>query len=160
MQVPKELTGEGRLYLDDLRVGQRFHSGAYRIDGAEIKAFARHYDPQPFHLDETAAKSSLFGGLVASGWYTASITMRLLVESGLPLAGGLIGAGGELTWPRPARPGDTLHVESEVLEITPSRSRPDRGMAKVRSRTLNHSGEIVQDLTANLLVPRRESAAS
>jgi len=97
----------------------------------------------------------LFAGLVASGWHTASITMKLMVESGLPLAGGIIGAGGELAWPKPMRPGDTLQVESEVMEITPSRSRPDRGIAKVRSLTRNQRNEIVQELTAKLIVPRR-----
>src|SRR5258705_13524570 len=95
-----------RLYLDDLQVGQRFTSAAHSIDEAQIKAFAREYDPQPFHLDDVAAKGSLFGGLAASGWHTAAITMRLLVESGLPIAGGVIGAGGEVNWPRPTHPGD------------------------------------------------------
>jgi acyl dehydratase len=116
-----------RLYLDDLFVGQRFTSRTHVIDEAQIKAFAREFDPQPFHLDADTAKGTLFAGLVASGWHTASITMKLMVESGLPLAGGIIGVGGELAWPKPTRPGDTLHVESEVVEITPSRSRPDRG---------------------------------
>jgi len=156
MQVPKELAGEGRLYLDDLRVGQRFKTAEHQITKGEITEFARRYDPQPFHLDEAAAASSILSGLAASGWHTAAITMRLLVESGLPFAGGLIGSGGTLTWPRPTRPSDTLHVESEVVEITPSRSRPDRGIVKVRSLTINQSGEVVQDLTANLVVPRRE----
>jgi acyl dehydratase len=144
-----------RLYLDDLSVGQRFISRTHIIDEAQIKAFARQFDPQPFHLDADTAKDTLFAGLVASGWHTASITMKLMVESGLPLAGGIIGAGGELAWPKPTRPGDTLQVESEVVEITPSRSRPDRGMAKVRSLTRNQRNEIVQDLTAKLIVARR-----
>jgi acyl dehydratase len=136
-------------------VGQRFISRTHVIDEAQIKAFARQFDPQPFHLDADTAKHTLFAGLVASGWHTASITMKLMVESGLPLAGGIIGAGGELAWPKPTRPGDTLQVESEVVEITPSRSRPDRGMAKVRSLTRNQRNEIVQELTAKLIVPRR-----
>jgi acyl dehydratase len=144
-----------RLYLDDLLVGQRFISRTHIIDEAQIKEFARQFDPQPFHLDADTAKHTLFAGLVASGWHTASITMKLMVESGLPLAGGIIGAGGELAWPKPTRPGDTLQVESEVVEITPSRSRPDRGMAKVRSLTRNQRNEIVQELTAKLIVPRR-----
>jgi acyl dehydratase len=144
-----------RLYLDDLLVGQRFISRTHIIDEAQIKAFARQFDPQPFHLDADTAKDTLFAGLVASGWHTASITMKLMVESGLPLAGGIVGAGGELAWPKPTRPGDTLQVESEVVEITPSRSRPDRGMAKVRSLTRNQRNEIVQELTAKLIVPRR-----
>jgi acyl dehydratase len=121
----------------------------------EIKAFARQFDPQPFHLDEEAAKRSVFGGLVASGWHTAAISMRLQVESGLPIAGGMIGLGGELTWPRPTYPGDVLVVVSEVEEVTPSRSRPDRGTVKVRSETRNQREEVVQILTARMLVPRR-----
>jgi acyl dehydratase len=149
------MSDPARLYLDDLHVGQRFTSGTHRMDEAEIKAFARQFDPQPFHLDDEAAKASLFGGLVASGWHTASVTMRLMVETGLPLAGGLIGAGGELTWPRPTRPGDELTVFSEILEITPSRSRPERGMIKVRNETRNQRGEVVQDLTCRIVVSRR-----
>ena len=145
-------------YLDDLKVGQRFVSGAHELDAAQIKAFAAEFDPQRFHLDEEAAKNSFFGGLVASGWHTASITMKLLVEGGAPLAGGVIGAGGELVWPRPTRPGDRLHVESEIIEITPSRSRPERGTVTVRSETLNQRGEIVQAMTAKLVVQRRPAA--
>jgi acyl dehydratase len=144
-----------RFYLDDLYVGQRFTSRTHVIDAAQIKAFARQFDPQLFHLDEDTAKDTLFAGLVASGWHAAAISMKLMVESGLPLAGGIIGAGGELAWPRPTRPGDTLQVESEVVEIAPSRSRPDRGMATVRSLTRNQRKEVVQDLTAKLIVPRR-----
>ena len=121
------------LYLEDLCVAQRFVSGAYLIDEEQIRAFAKQFDPQPFHLDAEAAKATFFGELVASGWHTAAITMRLLVESGLPIAGGLIGAGGEITWLKPVRPGAVLHVESEILELRPSRSRPDRGLATVRS---------------------------
>ncbi len=145
-------------YLDDLKVGQRFVSGAHELDAAQIKAFAAEFDPQRFHLDEEAAKDSFFGALVASGWHTASITMKLLVEGGAPLAGGVIGAGGELVWPRPTRPGDRLHVESEIIEITPSRSRPERGTVTVRSETLNQRGEIVQAMTAKLVVQRRPAA--
>jgi acyl dehydratase len=147
------------LFLDDLSVGQRFSSGAHTIDAAQIKAFAAQFDPQPFHLDGEAAKATLFGALAASGWHTAAITMKLLVESGLPLMGGIIGSGGEVSWPRPTRPGDTLTVLSEVEEITPSRSRPDRGMIRVRSETRNQHGETVQILIAKLVVPRRATAA-
>jgi acyl dehydratase len=150
-------SSDERLYLDDLFVGQRFTSRTHVIDAAQIKAFARQFDPQPFHLDEDTAKDTLFAGLVASGWHTAAITMKLMVESGLPLAGGIIGAGGELAWAKPTRPGDTLQVESEIVEITPSRSRPDRGMARVRSLTRNQKNEVVQELTAKLIVPRRVS---
>jgi acyl dehydratase len=147
-----------KLYLDDLHVGYRHTSGTYTIDEAEIKAFAHQFDPQPFHLDDAAAKGSLFRGLAASGWHTAAITMRLQVDSGPPLAGGIIGARGEIDWPRPTRPGDTLRVESEVLEVTPSKSRPDRGMITLRSRTLNQRDEAVQTLTVKLIVPRRAAA--
>jgi acyl dehydratase len=147
------------LFLDDLSVGQRFSSGSHTIDEGQIKAFAAQFDPQPFHLDGEAAKATLFGGLAASGWHTAAITMKLLVESGLPLRGGIIGSGGEVSWPRPTRPGDTLTVLSEVEEITPSRSRPDRGMIRVRSETRNQHGETVQILIAKLVVPRRATAA-
>ena len=142
-------------FLDDLAVGQRFVSGTRRIETQDIKAFAKAFDPQPFHLDEAAAADSLFGGLAASGWHTAAMTMRLLVEGGAPLAGGLIGAGAEVAWPRPTRPGDLLTVTSEVLEIRPSRSRPDRGMVTLRSETRNQDDEIVQTLVAKLVVPRR-----
>jgi len=147
------------LFLDDLAVGQRFSSGSHTLDEAQIKAFAAQFDPQPFHLDAKAAKATLFGGLAASGWHTAAITMKLLVESGLPLSGGIIGSGGEISWPKPTRPGDTLHVVSEIDEVTPSRSRPDRGMIRVRSETRNQHGEVVQVLVAKLVVPRRAAAA-
>jgi acyl dehydratase len=144
-----------RLTLDDLTVGQHFESGKHTVDVNEIKAFAARFDPQPFHLDEDAAKGTLFGALAASGWHTAAITMRLLVESGLPLEGGIIGTGGEIAWPKPTRPGDVLSVFSEVLELAPSRSRPERGMVTVRSETHNQHGEAVQVLTMRLVVPRQ-----
>jgi acyl dehydratase len=143
------------LYLEDLSVGQRFVSGTHTMDAAEITRFAADYDPQPFHLDEAAGQSTLFGGLVASGWHTAGTTMRLIVSGGLPIAGGIIGSGGELLWTNPVRPGDTLQVECEVLEITPSRSRPDRGTVVVRCLTRNQKGETVQSFTPKLVVPRR-----
>lgn len=143
------------LYLEDLRVRQRFVSGTHRMDEEQIRAFARQFDPQPFHLDPESAKATLFGGLVASGWHTAAITMRLLVGGGLPIVAGIVGAGGEITWPRPVRPGAVLHVESEILELRPSQSRPDRGVATVRSETRDQLGEVVQVLVAKLVVPRR-----
>ncbi len=145
-----------RLYLDDFVVGQVFRSGRVRVTEADIKAFAAQYDPQPFHLDDAAARQSLFGGLAASGWHTMAVTMRLLVDGGAPIAGGIIGGGAdELRWPRPVRPGDELTVESEVLEIRPSRSRPHQGMMRMRSTTFNQNGEPVQTFVANLVVPRR-----
>lgn len=142
-------------YLDDLVVGQRFTSDSHVVTESEIKAFAAQFDPQPFHLDNEAAKATLFGGLAASGWHTAAISMELLVKSGLPLAGGIIGTGGELNWLKPVRPGDALTVTSEVLEITPSSSRPDRGSIRVRIETRNQDGEVVQTFTPRLVIPRR-----
>ena len=142
-------------YLDDLEVGQRFTSATYAVAEAQIIAFAREFDPQPFHLGGEAAKATLFGGLAASGWHTAAITMRLNVVGGLPIAGGIVGLGGELSWPKAVRPGDVLHVESEVLEVKPSRSQPDRGVVTVRSETKNDRGEVVQVATMKLFVPRR-----
>ena len=143
------------LYLEDLSVGQRFHSGLHRMDEDRIRTFAAEFDPQPFHLDDGRAQDSLFRGLAASGWHTAAATMRLLVEGGLPFAKGLIGMGGEIVWPRPTRPGDTLRVESEILEITPSRSKPNQGIVRVRSTTFNQSGDPVQVLTSKILAFRR-----
>ena len=143
------------LFLGDLRPGMRFKSAGHLIDEAQIKAFAAQFDPQAFHLDHEAAKATLFGGLAASGWHTAAITMRLLVGGGLPLAGGIIGASGELSWPKPTRPGDMLHVESEVVSVTPSRSKPDRGMAVVRSETRNQKGDVLQLFTVNVVVNRQ-----
>ncbi|WP_407518713.1 MaoC family dehydratase [Methylobacterium oryzisoli] len=145
------------LYFEDLAPGQVYRSGDLVVTAEAIKRFAAEYDPQPFHLDEERAGASFFGGLAASGWHTAALTMRLLVESGLPLAGGIIGAGmDELRWPRPLRPGDTIRLESEVLELRPSRSRPMQGLAKVRTTTLTQDGAPVQVLVANLVVMRRE----
>jgi acyl dehydratase len=143
------------LYLEDFAMGQRFTSTTHAIDADQIKAFAVRFDPQPFHTDEVAAQAAFFRGLAASGWHTAAITMSLLVKSGMPIAGGLIGAGAEIQWPRPVRPGDVLQVESEVLAVTPSRSRPERGMITVKSETKNQKGEVVQILTSRMLVWRK-----
>ncbi len=142
------------LYLDDLRIGQRFTSDTVEVTAEAIKAFAAEYDPQPFHMDDEAAKQTLFDGLAASGWHTAALSMRLTVGMN-QFAGGIIGAGGEIAWPRPTRPGDVLRVVSEVIEITPSRSKPDRGIVTVRNETLNQRGEVVQVFVAKLVVPRR-----
>jgi acyl dehydratase len=137
-------------------VGQTFGSGQLRIDAERAKAFPAEFDPQPFHLDQEAASHTIFGGLAASGWYTAAVTMRLLVDSALKPAGGIVGAGfDELRWPRPVRPGDVLRVESEVLEVRPSKSRPEQGLIKVRTTTLNQNREAVQVLVGNLIVPSR-----
>jgi acyl dehydratase len=143
-------------YLEDFTVGQTFGSGRLRITEPQIKAFAAEFDPQPFHLDEEAAQQTFFRGLAASGWHTAAVTMRLLVDSELKPAGGVIGAGfEEFRWPKPVRPGDELHIESEVLDVRPSRSRPNQGLVKLRTRTLNQNSEAVQVQVANLIVPRR-----
>ena len=141
-------------YLDDLSLGQVFRSGVHRVDAEQIKAFARLYDPQPFHLDEEDAKDTFFAGLAASGWHVAAITMKLLTDGAAPLAGGVIGGGAEIAWPKPTRPDDVLQVTSEVIAIAPSRSRPDRGMITLRSETRNQNGEIAQTLTAKLIVPK------
>ena len=155
MMHASENDANRRLYLDDLHVGQRFVSDAHALDKGQVIAFASQFDPQSFHLDDESAKATLFGGLAASGWHTAAITMRLLVDGGVPIAGGVVGEGGEISWPKPARPGDVLRVESEVIEIKPSRSRPDRGIVTVRSETRNQRAEVVQILVAKLVVPRR-----
>src|SRR5580700_7488048 len=143
------------LYLEDLSVGQRFTSGVYQVDENSIKAFAAEFDPQPFHLDNAAAHGTIFGGLAASGWHTAAITMRLMVTSGPPFAAGIIGVGGEIAWPRPTRAGDTLRVESEIVEIVPSRSKPNQAFVKVLNTTLNQNGEPVQVFTAKILAFKR-----
>jgi acyl dehydratase len=149
----------GPLFLDDLQVGHRFVSRAHVLERTEILRFAAEFDPQPFHLDDEAARHSLFGGLVASGWHTAAISMRLIVEAGAPFAGGIVGLGGEIVWPKPVYPGDTLQVHGEVLAIAPSRSRPDRGVVSIRNETRNGQGEVVQVFTARILVNRRPSPA-
>jgi acyl dehydratase len=146
-----------RLYLEDLRPGQQFTSGSYTMDETRIKAFAEEFDPQPFHLDESAAQGTIFRGLAASGWHTGAVAMRLIVTGGPPLANGIIGVGGEIAWPKPTRPGDTLRVESEILQIVPSRSKPNQGMVTVRSTTLNQNREAVHVFTGKLLVFRRAS---
>lgn len=148
------------LYLEDLEVGQRFTTASYLLEAAAISAFAAQFDPQPFHLSAEAARHSLFGGLVASGWHTAAVTMRLLVATGPRIAGGVMGASAEVRWPQPTRPGDVLQVQSEVLALTPSRSHPERGMLRLRCDTYNQRGELVQSLTANLVVPRRRADES
>ncbi len=144
-----------KLYLDDLKAGDRFTSGVHRLEAAEIIEFAARFDPQPFHLDEEAARNSMFGGLVASGWHTAAIAMRLMIDGGLPIAGGIVGTGAELRWLAPVRPGDELHVDCEILEIRPSTSKPDRGMVNVRCSTINQRGEVVTVADTRMIVFRR-----
>jgi acyl dehydratase len=143
-------------YLEDLAPGQRYGTGRWTVDLDQIRAFATQFDPQPFHLDPEAAKHTLFGELVASGWHTMGITMRLIVEGETRLAGGFLGAGVDgVDWPNPVRPGDTLRAESEIIEIKPSRSKPDRGMVRVRTTTFNQRDEPVLSFTARLIVPKR-----
>jgi acyl dehydratase len=143
-------------YLEDFAPGQTYQSGRLRVEEARIKSFAAEFDPQPFHLDAQAAGRSIFGGLAASGWHTAALTMRLLVDSTLKPAGGIVGAGfDEFRWPLPVRPGDELHLDIEVLEVRPSKSRPRQGLIKVRTTTRNQKGEAVQISVGNLVVPRR-----
>ena len=146
------------LYLDDFAVGRKFVTRDVTLTLEGCKAFAAEYDPQPFHLDEAAAQHSVFGRLAASGWYTASLAMRLMVDSDIRPAGGLIGLGGEMKWPQPTYPGDTLHVECEVLEVRVSSSKPDRGIVTMRNQTLNQRGEPVQIAVVKMLVPRRPAA--
>jgi acyl dehydratase len=143
-------------YLDDFAVGQTYGSGRLTVEKDRIKAFAAEFDPQPFHMDEDAARGSIFGGLAASGWHTAALTMRLLVQSELKPAGGIVGAGfDEFRWPHPVRPGDELHLEIEVLDVRPSQSRPNQGVIKVKTTTKNQNGDAVQISVGNLIVPRR-----
>jgi acyl dehydratase len=161
MAMTVETLAARPLYLEDLVPGTIHRSGGepQTMDAETIKSFARQFDPQPFHLDETLAAGTFFRGLAASGWHTAAVTMKLLLKDGLPLAGGIIGVGvEEVRWPRPVRPGDRLRVETEVLEVRPSRSKPDQGLAKVRTTTLNQNGEPVQVMTSNLVVQRRTNS--
>jgi acyl dehydratase len=145
-------------YLEDMSVGQRFGSGTLRVSAEDIIRFAQVYDPQPFHLDPSLAGATLFGGLAASGWHTAALTMRLLVEGEFLPAGGLIGAGfDELVWPMPVRAGDELHVTSEILSVRRSQSRPMQGVIKVRNLTINQNGETVQRAVVNLIVKARSA---
>ncbi|NLH82182.1 MAG: MaoC family dehydratase [Phyllobacteriaceae bacterium] len=143
-------------FLEDLTPGLTWTSGSLTVEADAIKSFAADYDRQPFHLDEAAAEATFFRGLAASGWQVAALSMRLLTEGEIPFAWGIVGAGGEITWPRPTRPGDRLTVHTEVLEVTRSKSRPDRGIVTVRNETRNQDGEAVQVLVAKLVVPSRE----
>lgn len=142
------------VFLDDLVVGTEYHSREHQLDVQQIVSFARQFDPQSFHLDADEARNTFFQGLAASGWHTAAITMKLLVSS-VPFGGGIIGAGGEITWPQPTRPGDVLRVVSKIIDIRPSRSRPERGMVTLECLTLNQRDEVCQRLAPKLVVMRR-----
>ena len=146
-----------RLYLEDLRVGQSWVSEPRTVDAEQIKRFAAQYDPQPFHLDEEAAKDSLFKGLAASGWHTAALTMRMLVDT-VPLADGLVGAELELAWPKPTRPGMALQLFSEIADIRPSRSKPDMAIVTMRNETRDQDGEVLQLFTVKMPVFKRPNA--
>ncbi|MEY2518792.1 MAG: hypothetical protein QOF24_551 [Verrucomicrobiota bacterium] len=144
------------LYLEDLHVGDRFESDTFEVTEENITQFARDFDPQAFHLDPKEAEQSVFKGLSASGWHTAAITMKLFVTGGLRLAGGSVGLGvDELRWPRPVRPGDTLRLETEIMDVRASRSKPDRGIIRIRNVTTNQHGEVVQTFLAFVMIRRR-----
>ena len=146
---------EKTLYLEDMHAGQRFTAGPYRMTEERIKSFATEFDPQPFHLDEAAAaRHSIFRGLAASGWHTAAATMRLIVGA-MHLAGGSVGLGGEIAWRKPVRPGDTLRVEVEIMDVRPSRSKPNQGVVTARCITFNQNDEEVQVLTTKILSFKR-----
>ncbi len=141
--------------FDDLKAGDRFRSGRFEVTERQIINFAVEFDPQPFHLDPKKAKETIFKGLIASGWHTASISMRLFVQT-MNFAEGAIGLGvDELRWPNPVRPGDTLQVETEIVDVRPSKSKPKNGIIRIRNVTTNQRGEIVQTMFASALVPKR-----
>lgn len=147
---------ENEKYLEDLHVGDRFGSDAIEVTEESIIAFARDFDSQPFHLDHAAAEESIFKGLSASGWHTAAMSMKLFVTGELRCAGGSVGLGvDELRWPKPVRPGDILRLETEILEVRTSKSKPDRGIIRIRNVTTNQNGEVVQTFMAFVMVRRR-----
>jgi len=146
-------------YFEDLRVGDKFNTADHLMTEEDIIAFGRQFDPQPFHTDPVAAGGTLFGRLVASGWHTAAVSMRLMVQGEMDLDGGVIGQGMEsLRWPRPVLPGDRLRVVTEIGELRPAPARPERGLIKLHCSTYNQHGKVVQDMTATLLVARRSPA--
>jgi acyl dehydratase len=148
-------------YLEDFTSGQLFRSDNLRVDTDSIKRFAREFDPQPFHLEDALARDTIFGGLAASGWHTAAMTMKLLLNSEFSPAGGIIGVGfEELRWPRPVRPGDELHVEAEVVDVRPSKSNPRQGLVKLRTATVNQHGDAVQVSVGSVVVPRRNEGSA
>jgi len=147
---------DGPFHWEDLQPGQKQTTGSVSVSEAEIIAFAKQFDPQPFHTDPVAAPKLAFGGLVASGWHTAALTMRLIVGGGLKFAGGAIGRGlEEMSWPKPVRPGDTLTAVNEVLSTRPLNSMKTHGLVRLRTTTLNQHGETVQEMVSVVLVPRR-----
>ena len=145
------------LYLEDLHVGQRFASRPHRLDADQIKAFAAQFDPQPFHLSEEGAAGTLFGSLAASGWHTAALTMRMLVDT-IPLADGLVGVELQLSWPKPTRPEMELSVSSEIVDIVPSRSKPNMAIVTMRNETRDQDGDLLQLFTVKMPVFKRPAA--
>ena len=143
------------LYLEDIYPGMTFSAGPIKMSEEAIIAFAAEFDPQPFHTDPEAAKKGIFKGLAASGWHTAAVTMRMLVDGAMPFAGGCIGFGVEVSWPKPVRPGEELSVQMEILEITPSRSKPNQATVTLKTTTLNQNGETVQVMMSKNLIFRR-----
>ena len=150
------MTTDKKYAFEDFPAGRVLEFGGYTVRREDVLRFAAEFDPQPFHLDDAAARGTIFRGLAASGWHTAAMTMRLLVESEFKPAGGIVGAGfDEFKWPKPVRPGDELHLRIEVLEVRPSKSRPEQGLVKLRTTTLNQNEEAVQISVGHLVVPRR-----
>lgn len=144
-------------FLEDYQVGQTYSSSVARVESGRIRSFAAEFDPQPFHLSEEGAAGTVFGSLAASGWHTAAMTMRLVVEGTLRPAGGVVGLGfDEFRWPSPVRPGDELRAETEILEVRLSKSRPGHGVIKVRITTATQHGRPVQIAVGHLLVPGRD----
>ena len=147
-------------YFDDIKAGDRFKSEPLSVTEKELIEFAHKFDPQMFHLSRRRAERSIFKGLIASGWHTAAMSMRLFVQT-LNFAEGAIGLGvDELRWPNAVRPGDKLTVETEILELRPSRSRPGHGIIRLRNVTTNQRGEVVQTMLASAMVPRREQGGA
>ena len=146
-------------YLDDLKPGDAFESPRHTVTQDAIVAFARRFDPQPFHTDPAAASAAFFGTLIGSGWHTAALTMRMLTESQMDIAHGLIGAGVEkLRWPTPLLPGDVLRVRIEVLDVRASSSRPEIGIVRIRVRTLRDDDSLAQEMIASIVVPVKPTA--
>ena len=147
-------------HFEDCVPGTSYDCGSFSFDQAEIIDFAKRFDPQPFHVDPVAAADGPFGGLVASGWHTTAVVMRLLVENYLPPGGSLGGPGVEdIRWPNPVRPGDTVRVRATVMEARKSQSRPDRGIVKTMAEAVNQDGQTVMWVTAVNFIAARPAGA-
>ena len=144
------------IYLEDISVGQKFTAGSMTVTEESIIAFARQFDPQDFHTDPVKAKDTVFGGLVASGWHTASMSMRMILDATPKMKGGMIGRQVEkIGWPMPVRAGDVLSIEVEIMELRPSATNPSRGTIRTKNTTFNQKHEIVQEMEAIIFIPRR-----